>query len=197
MSISASSFIPSTAQLKRSDVLKRDFGDRKPSSDLYQEAIREGTPRKRVLDNIRLLTTSDYDTVTLRSFDKEKAYQLHKSILAESGIKPSEFISKQIASGSPWLIMPNPFPYEMKAGFKHYVIWFKKQNVDSGIKEKVALIVDRFFTGKKTVFYCQDEAHRSIPEIVHWHVLVQAEQDLSKPSPSLQIRALLTDTFIA
>jgi hypothetical protein len=186
-----------TESLKRSDVLIRDFGSGKPSSGLYQEAIKKGTSRAVSISNIRLLTGPDYEPVTLRSFDGEKAYQLHKKNLAEAGIKPFEFISRQISSGSPWLIMPNPFPYEMKAGFKHYVIWFKKQNVDAGIEEKVALIVDRFFNGKKTVFYCQDEVHRSIPEIVHWHVLVQRDLDISKASPSLQIRALLTDTFIA
>ncbi len=148
------------------------------------------------LNSIRQLVEkkSPYEPITLRSIDKEMAYDMRRKNRKDFGLTVLEHIKDQIDTGSSWVILKNPFSYEMKKDFEHYVLWFKEHAIKGSMEDRVSLIADRMFTGKEIHYYCQDVDHRSIPEVVHWHLLVKKDFDLS--GKSLQMQALLPDCFI-
>ena len=113
------------------------------------------------------------DEVIGRHIDTHFLYEMHAKLTKEFGTKLK---TKLFSQHEPYSIQKNLFPYNLKPGIKHYLMWINPKYLkfySSGNNEsRVFNILYQHFKGKPFVYFVNIPHFISVPEIKHYHIIV-------------------------
>ena len=143
-------------------------------------------PKQKIIswDFIRQLSFHNPPKIVLeRSPEVQRKYLTHGLNLKQRGISVSHYLKSKFFPGenndTPYLIVPNTYPYNMEDGIHHFLIWF---NPDTEFRfwiqdfQKVReIIADYCAQGNiemdtECVYFQNLESMRSVKAIPHIHI---------------------------
>lgn len=118
------------------------------------------------------LLTQDYNLNTVRYYDIEHEYSIHKSVTNELSDSIETYANiYYVDPFEQYKIEPNRYPYRIGKGIKHYLLWCSpKYNIYQSLAEQISQIK---FPNCDLIVRKNHISTRTILTVTHYHIFVR------------------------